>query len=149
MIIGVIFFTFVVSNINSIISQKNKKHIYQEKNLLCLNKANKEYEFSESIMNLAQNSLKKNNGRPLLEKVEDLLIVFPKNLKKQLQLCIYKTKLSKIKFFMGLHSDILIALGQSLYTVIYTKSNSFKVKIVEYTQRGILLINYILLEEEV
>lgn len=123
MIVGVIFFTFVVSNINSIISQNNKKHIYQEKNLLYLDKANREYEFSESIMSLAKNSLKKNNGIPVLEKVEDLLRVFPKNLKKKLQLCIYRKKLRKIKFFMGLHSDILIALGQSLYTVIYSKSN--------------------------
>ena len=123
MIVGVVFFTFVVSNINSIISQKNKKDLIQEKNMLYLERANREYKFSNSIMCMAMSSVKKNQGIVQLENIEDLLRVFPKNLKKQLQMSVYEKKVSKINFFNGLHPDILIALGQCLYKVMYTKRN--------------------------
>lgn len=126
MILGVISFTFVVSNINSIISQNRKKFVQQEKNLIFLDKMKSKYNLSNELITMARKEVKSRSKFQKIESISDFLRIYPKNLKNELQLCMYRNNLSEINFFSGLPDEIIISIGQALKPIMYTPSNLFK-----------------------
>jgi hypothetical protein len=123
MILGVISFTFVVSNINTILSQSNKKNKKKGKCLIYLEQIRKKYNLSKEAVNMVKNEVVKGIKDFSPEDVDKIPKYFPPKIKTELYLSMYKDKLKKIKIFKPLSDDVLITLGHAITPIIYTPSN--------------------------
>ena len=122
MIMGVISFTFVVSNINSIISQQKKKQAHQQKNLMYLNRIHEKHGLSKELIKTTKNIIFKNIQVCRIENVDDFFKVYPKSIKTELQLSMYKENMSQIEFFQDLPDEIMITIGRALKPISFTPS---------------------------
>jgi CRP-like cAMP-binding protein len=124
MLLGVVSFTFVVSNINSIISQNKKKVKEQAKNLIFLEKMQKKYNLSNELIRMANREVSISNRKFNMDNFQGMIKYFPPNLRNELYLSIFKRKLKHINIFTKLPDEVIITLGQALTPIIYMPSKS-------------------------
>ena len=120
MIFGVISFTFVVSNINSMLSQSNKSTLQRSKNFSFLEKMNLKYKLSPELIEMATKEINK-HVQNHSDNFYEMINTFPVNLRNDLYYSMFKNNLNQINFFKDLPPDIIIVLGQALTPIIYTK----------------------------
>lgn len=141
MIIGVISFTFVVSNINSILSQNNKKASEQSKNIIFLEKMKVKHGLSVELIEMAKNEIRNRNNQNKSLDFSEMINNYPANLKNELYFSMYSLKLKKIKFFKDLPPEVVAVLGQALTPIVYTKGHK---NIFWYYKMFIHLTNFFL-----
>ena len=135
MLFGVISFTFVVSNINSILSEQYQKRNALEKNIMSLETLQKKYNFSEDLFHLSRKQIKmKMTSNTFIDDMESFLKVFPKNLKNDLQISMYGERLGQIDIFHGLNEETIISIGRKLTKIIYLKGTLSFYNIQTYFQ---------------
>lgn len=124
MLFGVISFTFVVSNINSILSEQYQKRSELEKNIIFLDKLQKKYTFSEELFNVSKKQIKmKMKSNTIIDDMEAFLKIFPKKLRNELEISMYGEDLNKIKIFKELTEETIISIGRKLHKIIYVKGS--------------------------
>lgn len=122
MVLGVVSFTFVVSNINSIISQNKKQIRMKAKNLICLAKIKEDLKLSDELINMATKEISQSTHEISAESFKEMIIKFPREQQKKLFYCMYREKLHSINMFRVLSPDVIILLGQVISSIIYMPS---------------------------
>lgn len=142
MFFGVISYTFLVSHINSFLTNKTNLLKKRGKGVLFLEKLQKTYQFSQPLYKMALNLIKKSNlnDENKIDNLDYFLNFFPKNLKNELEIYMYESQVNAINMFKGLPNDIIIQIGQTLTPVIYTQSYSFyfEIKILIIFHKSII-----------
>ena len=114
--------TFVVSNINTILSQSKKKRSKQEKCFSYLEKIRVKYELSKEAINMAKREINKGVKDFFQEDIDKIPKHFPPNLKNELYLSMYRDRMNSINIFKALPEEVVITLGHALTPIIYTPS---------------------------
>ena len=122
MLLGVVSFTFVVSNINSIISQNKKKVKLKSKNLICLENIQRDHKLSDHMISMIKKEIKRTQDIVSLEQFKEMILKFPKKMQDELFLGMFHKSLTSINMFKSLPNEVLILLGKSLKSVIYMPS---------------------------
>lgn len=122
MLLGVVSFTFVVSNINSIISQNKKKVKMNSKNLIHLEKIQKKYHISEELVSMAKKEINGTTYAQNQESFMEMIAKFPKGLQNDLHVNMYRKKLESINMFKNLPPEVTIMLGHALTSIIFMPS---------------------------
>lgn len=122
MLLGVVSFTFVVSNINSIISQNKKKNMQEAKSEIFLDQMQKKYNLSNDLICMAKSEVSKSMDTVNMENFKNMISSFPKNLRNELYLSMFRDRLSKINIFKMLPDEVIITLGKVLTPIIYMPS---------------------------
>ena len=131
-----ISFTFVVSNINSIISQNHKNASQRSKNIIFLEKMRLKYGLSFELIEMIKKEVNKPTQKFHSENFDDLVDRFPVKLKNLLLYNMFKYRLQKINFFKDLPAEMLVALGQALTPIVHTKgAPSLNSKVASYTRK--------------
>lgn len=122
MIIGVIGFYFVVSNINSIISNTIKKNKNFTICMTKLEKLKKKYKIGDEIYRLAKRAIIKEEHKHEILNYIPLIKTFPKSLKKKLKYEMYINILGGFRFLKDLGMPAVISIGNKIKEVNYEKS---------------------------
>ena len=121
-IIGVIGFYFVVSNINSIISNSIKKNKNFTICMTKLEKLKKKYDIDEKIYKLAKRALIKEDFKKEVFDFIPMMVSFPKSLKKKLKYDMYINMFGGFRFLKDLPMETVISIGNKMKEVVYQKS---------------------------
>ena len=117
-IIGVIGFYFVVSNINSIISNSIKKNKNFSICMTKLEKLKKKYNIDEKIYKLAKRALIKEDFKKEVFDFVPMMISFPKSLKKKLKYDMYINMFGGFRFLKDLPMETVISIGNKMKEVV-------------------------------
>lgn len=98
MISGVIFFSFTVNNISSILLKIDKSKEQYENDLAILNKLQSDYALDDFLYDKIKVALK-NNAKTKSKYIKELVENLPKNLQDDFYAKIYKNKIDKIGLF--------------------------------------------------
>ena len=120
MIFGVISFTFVVSNINSILSQTYRAERERSKNLIILESIKEKYDFSPELIEVVKMQINKPVPTISSDNFQPTIKIFPTGIKNELLYSMYKDSLNQITFFKDLPPEIINVLGQALTPIVYT-----------------------------
>lgn len=121
MIFGVVSFTFVVSNINSILSLSHKTSMRRTQNLMVFEAMKAKYDFSREVIAMAEAHISRSERLVDAESFQSMIGTFPAHMRSRLLYSMHRRSLSRIAFFRGLPVDIINVLGQALQPVTYPK----------------------------
>lgn len=123
MIIGVIGFYFVVSNINSIISNSIKKQSLISLKKSFLYKINEKKKFKPKILEMISKQIDDYNEFHEWKEVKKFLNVFPKVYKRDLKYAFYKNLLRDFQFLKSFNKKIINSVGDCMTELSFYKSN--------------------------
>ena len=124
MLIGVVDFYFVLSNINSIISSTIKKDIEFAAKQTMLEKIQKKYMMDPKIYKNAKISLYEEEYRRDTFDLSPFFEKFPKSLREDLKFHVYSKLLFNFPFFRNLESEIINTIGDYLKESTFNKSKN-------------------------
>jgi hypothetical protein len=127
MIIGVIGFYFIISAINSYISESIKNKSDLSLNISKLYELKKEYQLSENSFQIVQNSLFQNDVVKDKWNFTEMLNQFPKSLKEELKYKMHMSLLDNFEFIKDLKWKLVIELGESFKIIKYKESNKINI----------------------
>lgn len=123
MLILVVDFYFVLSNINSIISSTIKKDIEFAAKLSMLEKIEKKYALLPQTYKVAKMSLYEEEYRRDSFDLIPFFGKFPKSLRTDLKYHVYSKLLSSFPFFQNLESEIINSIGDCLKECTFDRSS--------------------------
>jgi hypothetical protein len=127
MIVGVVGFYFLLSDINSIISNTIKKEIQFSAKLSMLEKVNENYQLTEETYKEAKQSLFElsENDKFNLDSFYDQ---FPLVLKEKLKYRVYSNMLEQFSIFHKLKPEQINTIGDSLQNETFEKGKIWLTK---------------------
>lgn len=121
MAFGVVSFTFVVSNVHSVLSQRHRVSRRQSQSLMAFEALKVKFGFSRGLAAVVEQRIRvQRNSRPTAD-LRRLAEAFPGRLRSELLLAMHGERLRSIRFFQGLPAEVLVALGSALTPVVYTE----------------------------
>jgi hypothetical protein len=122
-LIGVVGFYFVISSINSVISERLHKNATFTNHINSLMKLKKKKGISEELYRVAISSIFRKDYKRNINNFNDMLNKFPKSLKKELK---YKMNIhifKNFKFVQKLSKKIVNTLGKHIKKIHIKKGN--------------------------
>lgn len=106
----------------------------KSKNLICLEKMQREYELSHELIQMARKEVNKSTHTNNQESFKQMIAKFPKGLQRDLFVGMFRKSLQSINMFRPLPEDVLVMLGKVLVQIIYMPSK--RDQPTEFTLRG-------------
>ena len=132
MIIGVMGFYFVLSNINSVVSSTVRMDIEFAARLSMLEKIKKKYQLSLPVYKETKRSLFEDEFKSMDFNLNNFFKKFPISLREDLKYHLNVKKLAQFNLFYGLDRSTLNTLGDSLKLLRFEPSKSFNTKTLSY-----------------
>ena len=123
MIIGVIGFYFVVSNINSIISSSIRINMAFTAKITQLSKLNKKYKLDPELFKMVRSSLINEDYKRDISNFKPMFKKFPKYLRKELKYEMYKKVFGNFRILLGLQKKVLNSIGDHVTPLNFQESN--------------------------
>lgn len=133
MIIGVIGFYFVVSNINSIISNTIKINMSFTSKISLLNKLKNKYNLDIRFYKMIRSSLIKEDYKRDVENFKPMFQKFPEYLRKELKYQMYLKVFGNFKVLLKLDKNVLNKIGDCSIKLQFQESGTDQTK--SFTRR--------------
>lgn len=128
MIIGVIGFYFVVSNINSIISNTIKINMNFTAKISLLDKLQAKYKLNQRFYRMIRKSLIKEDYKRDVESFKPMFRKFPKYLRRELKYQMYLKVFGNFKILLKLDKNVLNKIGDCSAKLHFQKSGPDQIK---------------------
>lgn len=125
MIIGVIGFYYVVSNINSIISSSIRINMAFSSKIMLLDKLNKKYKLDPVFFKMVRRSLIQEDYKRDISNFKPMFQKFPKYLRRDLKYEMYKKVFGKFKILLGLGKKVLNTIGDHVKNLHFQESKPY------------------------
>lgn len=122
MIIGVIGFYFVVSNINSIISNSIKMNMKFTSKITLLTQLRDKYKLKPRFFKMVRESLIKEDYKEDIQNFQSMFLKFPKYLRRELKYKMYLKVFGNFSLLRRLEKNILNAIGDKVKQVHFHES---------------------------
>lgn len=145
MLTGVIFFSFTVSAISSIILAVDNKEKLLEKNMMILNQIQRTYKLDEDMYEKVRTALKLNCLR-IDEDIKNFLNQLPDSLSNEFYEAIYEETMKKMPIFNGQKKKVISAFASKVTFFQFVKSEeiykaSYLAKDIFFLIRGLVEIS--------
>jgi hypothetical protein len=129
MIIGVIGFYFVVSNINSIISNSIKRNMNFTSKITLLSNLRDKYKLKPKFYKMVRESLINEDYKEDITNFTPMLNKFPRYLQRELKYNMYLKIFGNFNLLRRLEKNILNAIGDKVKQVHFQESKHNKTKL--------------------